>query len=299
MNSKTANENNFLEALTINKKRTTALLKNLLPNGQKDSIEDAMRYTMLNAGKGLRSFLVIESANLFDLPEQQALYSAAAVECIHCYSLVHDDLPAMDDDDIRRGLPTVHKKWDEATAILVGDALQTLAFEILSKVEVHPNPDVRINLINSLAKASGSKGMVGGQNLDIKAEKTGTLLTLNEIEHLQNLKTGALIIWAAQVGPRLSKDDLKPLTRYAKALGLAFQIRDDILDEIGESKQTGKKLRKDANAGKATFVSLLGLEEAKRRSKILVEEAIESLSPYGIKANRLKEAAIFTIERKF
>ncbi len=299
MNFKAANRNNFLEALNINKKRTIAILKRLLPTGPKDSIEDAMRYTMLNSGKSLRSFLVIESATLFDLPEEYALYSAAAVECIHCYSLVHDDLPAMDDDDIRRGYPTVHKKWDEATAILVGDALQTLAFEILSKEEVHPNPKIRINLINSLAKASGSKGMVGGQNLDIKAEKTGSALNLEEIENLQNLKTGALIIWAAQVGPRLSNCDLKPLTTYAKALGLAFQIRDDILDEIGEVHQTGKKLRKDASAGKATFVSLLGLDEAKKRSKSLVEEAIESLSPYGLKANLLKEAAIFTIERKF
>ena len=299
MNFKRANKNNFVDALALNKKRTVAILETLLPTGPKNSIADAMRYTMLNSGKSLRSFLVIESTTLFDLPKQYALYSAAAVECIHCYSLVHDDLPAMDDDDIRRGQPTVHKKWDEATAILVGDALQTLAFEILSKVEVHPNPDVRLDLINSLAKASGSRGMVGGQDLDIKAEKSGSLLTLNEIENLQNLKTGALITWAAQVGPRLSKSDLKPLTIYARALGLAFQIRDDILDEIGESNQTGKKLRKDANAGKATFVSLLGLEEAKKRSKILVEEAIDSLSVYGLKANLLKDAAVFTIERKF
>ena len=258
-----------------------------------------MRYAVLNGGKRLRAFLALESSKIFGVPETQALQAAAAIECIHSYSLVHDDLPAMDNDDMRRGKPTVHKKWNDAMAILVGDGLQSLAFEILSSQVTHSNPSVRLNLIESLAKASGSNGMVGGQATDIEAETIQKPLKLNEIISLQDLKTGSLIIWSAEVGARLAQQDTQPFTSYAKSIGLAFQIRDDILDVIGEKQKTGKTLRKDLRAGKATFVSLLGLDEAASRSKKLVSEACDSLNSFGEKATMLKELAKFIISRSY
>ncbi|MCF1708320.1 polyprenyl synthetase family protein [Tabrizicola sp. J26] len=256
----------------------------------------AMRYA-LQGGKGMRGFLVLESAALFGVKAEVAVSAAAAVEALHAYSLVHDDLPCMDDDDLRRGQPTVHVKWDEATAVLAGDALQTLAFELLTDPALGSG-DVRVALVAGLAKASGSEGMVLGQALDIAAETAGRPLTLPEITTLQAGKTGALIRWSAEAGAVIAGADPAPLGRYAAALGLAFQIADDILDVEGDAAKTGKRLRKDAEAGKATFVSLLGLDGAKTRARALVAEAEAALGPYGDRAATLIDAARFVIARE-
>lgn len=255
----------------------------------------AMRYT-LQGGKRLRAFLVLESAALHGIAQPSALPAAAAVEALHAYSLVHDDLPCMDDDDLRRGQPTIHVKWDEATAVLAGDALQTLAFELCCDPALGP-ADRRVALVAALAKASGAEGMVLGQALDIAAETAPTPLSLDEITRLQAGKTGALISFAAEAGAILAGTDRSALAAYAKALGLAFQIADDILDVTGDAGKAGKKLRKDAHAGKATFVSLLGLDGARKRAHDLVEEAEAALSPYGIAADSLRQAARFVIAR--
>jgi len=256
----------------------------------------AMRYAV-QGGKRLRGFLALEGARMFGLTDAQAVSAAAAVEALHAYSLVHDDLPAMDDDDLRRGLPTLHVKWDEATAILAGDALQTLAFGLLCDPALGSGA-VRIALVQGLAKASGAEGMVLGQALDIAAETAATPLTLDAIIRLQAGKTGALIGFAAEAGAILAEADRGPLRAYATALGLAFQIADDILDETGDAAKTGKRLQKDAEAGKATFVSLLGLEGARARAAALVDEACDALAAYGKRAELLKEAARFTIARE-
>jgi farnesyl diphosphate synthase len=256
----------------------------------------AMRYA-LQGGKRLRGFLVIESAALFDVPLAGAVSAAAAVEALHAYSLVHDDLPCMDDDDLRRGQPTVHLKWDEATAVLAGDALQTLAFELLADPALGP-AEARIALVATLARASGAEGMVLGQALDIAAETAAMPLTLDQITALQAGKTGALIRWSAEAGARLAGADPAPLGHYAAALGLAFQIADDILDVEGDAAKAGKRLRKDDAAGKATFVSLLGLEGAKARARGLVAEAEAALAPYGGRATTLIDAARFVIARE-
>ncbi len=277
--------------------RVEDALEMLLPSTEVD-VAKAMRYGTLNGGKRLRAFLLIETAGLFNAPPSQADRAAAAVECIHAYSLIHDDLPAMDNDDTRRGKPTVHKKWDEATAILAGDALQTLAFEILSAPQTAPDPNVRLKLITRLAQASGAAGMVGGQALDIAAEHASSPLTLDQITTLQDLKTGALISYAVEAGAILGKSNAANLHVYARNLGLAFQISDDILDVEGDPKAAGKELRKDASAGKATFVSLLGVEGAKAKAKTLIDEACEVLKPYGSTAENLRMAAIYSIERK-
>lgn len=255
----------------------------------------AMRYT-LQGGKRLRAFLVLESAALHGIAQPSALPAAAAVEALHAYSLVHDDLPCMDDDDLRRGQPTIHVKWDEATAVLAGDALQTLAFELCCDPALGP-ADRRVALVAALAKASGAEGMVLGQALDIAAETAPTPLSLDEITQLQAGKTGALISFAAEAGAILAGADRSALAAYAKALGLAFQIADDILDVTGDAGKAGKKLRKDAHAGKATFVSLLGLDGARKRAHDLVEEAEAALSPYGNAADSLRQAARFVIAR--
>lgn len=245
-------------------------------------------------GKMLRGFLVLESARLHDVAPEAALDAAVAIECIHAYSLVHDDLPCMDDDDLRRGLPTVHKKWDEATAVLTGDALQTMGFDLLADAKFGPNA---LDLIRLLARAAGRSGMVQGQMLDIAAETASTPLTLDQITQLQDRKTGCLINWSATVGPVIAGDDSSALWQYATALGLAFQIADDILDVEGDAQKVGKALRKDADAGKATFVSLLGLEPAKQRARDLVDEACAALSPYGEAGETLKQTARFVIAR--
>jgi len=258
-------------------------------------LAEPMAYAVAG-GKGLRGFLVLESAAMLGVPASAAQFPAAAVEAIHAYSLVHDDMPAMDDDDMRRGQPTVHVKWDEATAILVGDALQSLAFELVTAPETGP-AEVRAALARTLAGAAGARGMVLGQALDIAAETAAAPLTLDQIIALQAGKTGALIRWSAAAGALLAGEDPAPLTRYGRALGLAFQIADDVLDVEGDATTVGKAVGKDAEAGKATFVSLLGLEQAKSRAAELVEEAEDALEPYGNRAETLREAARFVIAR--
>jgi farnesyl diphosphate synthase len=252
----------------------------------------AMRYA-LRGGKRLRGFLVLESAALHGVARADAMPAAAAIEAMHAYSLVHDDLPCMDDDALRRGQPTVHVKWDEAVAVLAGDALQTLAFELLCD----PRLGNRVGLIAGLARAAGAEGMVLGQALDIAAETAESPLTLDQITALQAGKTGALIEWSATAGAVMAGADVAPLRAYATALGLAFQIADDVLDEVGDAATAGKALHKDAAAGKATFVSLLGLDAARARARSLVDQACDALSPYGAKSDMLKEAARFTIAR--
>jgi farnesyl diphosphate synthase len=256
----------------------------------------AMRYA-LRGGKRLRGFLVMESARMLKVPCVRALPVAAAVECLHAYSLVHDDLPAMDDDALRRGQPTCHVKWDEATAILAGDALQTLAFELLTDPEIGP-AEVRIALVRALAEASGAGGMVLGQALDMAAEVAAAPLTLADITRLQAGKTGALIRFSAGAGAILAGENPAPLHAYAAAMGLAFQIADDILDVTGDAAKAGKTLGKDAAAGKATFVSLLGLEGARARAAALVAEAENHLAPYGPAAANLIAAARFVMARE-
>ena len=254
----------------------------------------AMRYA-LHGGKRLRALLVLESARLHGIYDGEAMPAAAAVEALHAYSLVHDDLPCMDDDDMRRGQPTVHVKWDQATAVLAGDALQTLAFELCCDPALGPR---RTELIAALARAAGVDGMVLGQALDIAAETAAAPLALDEITRLQNAKTGALIAFAAESGAILAGADRRPLATYAAALGLAFQIADDLIDVAGDPAKAGKKLRKDEKAGKATFVTLLGLKGARKRATELVAEAEAALAPYGLRADSLRQAARFAISRE-
>lgn len=248
-------------------------------------------------GKRIRGFLVLESARLHQIDPAQAIWPATAIEALHAYSLVHDDLPCMDDDDLRRGQPTVHRKWDEATAVLAGDALQTLAFEMVCAPQASAKAAVRADLALSLARASGARGMVLGQALDIAAETAAQPLTLEEITTLQRGKTGALIEWSATAGARMAQADLGPLEAYARALGLAFQIADDLLDVTGDSAILGKAAQKDAEAGKATFVSLLGYDAARARAHDLMDQACDSLNGYGADADTLKQAARFVVNR--
>lgn len=256
-------------------------------------LADAMRYGC-RGGKRLRAFLVLESARLYGV-ESRAMPVAVAVEALHAYSLIHDDLPAMDNDDLRRGQPTVHVKWDEATAILAGDALQTLAFEQLCAPELGA---ARVDLIAGLARAAGARGMVWGQALDMAAETASQPLSLDEIIRLQANKTGALIEFSATAGPVIAGADPAPLLRYAAGVGLAFQIADDILDVTGDESDTGKRVGKDAEAGKATFVSLLGLEGARAEAARLVAGAEAALAPFGKDAQNLRNLARFVIDRK-
>ena len=260
---------------------------------------EAMRYATLGGGKRFRPFLVVETAKLFGVPEGRALNAAAALECIHCYSLVHDDLPAMDDDDLRRGRPTVHKAFDEATAILAGDGLLTFAFEILARPDTHPDPAVRAELVMGLARASGWEGMCGGQMLDLEAENVAQ--GLDGITQIQALKTGALIRFGAEAGAILggaSEAERRAVIDYAEALGLAFQVSDDLLDAEGDAASVGKATGKDAAAGKATFVSLMGLEGAKGKLAALEKAAVASLDRFGPKAAMLQDAARFMSTRK-
>ncbi len=259
-------------------------------------ITRAMAYAD-KGGKRLRGFLVLESARLHGVSAEQAIWPACAIEALHSYSLVHDDLPCMDDDDMRRGRPTVHVAWDEATAVLAGDALHSLAFDLVSRPETGSDT-VRAALTLSLARAAGANGMVLGQALDMAAETAQTPLSLPEITRLQQGKTGALFEWSATAGAVMAQADTGVLLQYARDLGLAFQIADDLLDVEGSSEKTGKRTGKDAAAGKATFVSLLGVDGAKRRAQELVDSAVESLSVYGEDADTLREAARFVIARE-
>ena len=286
----------FIDRLTAHAAAVQGCLDQALADAADVPLTDALRYAVAG-GKRLRGFLVIEGAALFDVPQERSVRAAAAIEAVHAYSLVHDDLPCMDDDDLRRGQPTVHVKWDDATAVLTGDALQSLAFELIADPATHPEADVRAELTLSLARAAGK--MVVGQAQDITAETAGGPLTLDQITALQKNKTGALIRWSAEAGAYLGQADPAPLRAYATALGLAFQIADDILDVEGDASKAGKRLQKDSDAGKATFVSLLGLRGAKSRARALVEEAEAALSPFGKKAEPLREAARFVIARDF
>jgi farnesyl diphosphate synthase len=260
---------------------------------------EAMRYAVLDGGKRIRPFLTLTSAGLFNVKPERALRVAAAVEMIHCYSLVHDDLPAMDDDELRRGQPTCHIKFGEATAILAGDALLTKAFEVLADEDTHADAHVRVDLVMALARAAGPEGMVGGQMLDLVAESHS--LNMPEITRLQRMKTGMLIAVACEAGAILGKASngaKLALHAYAHDLGLAFQIADDLLDVEGDEKTLGKKTGKDEKAGKATFVSLLGLERARAQAEMLVAQACEHLDLFGEKADSLKNLAEFVIKRR-
>ena len=275
---------------------TQACLERVLQPLEDSDLVDGMRHAV-RGGKCLRGFLVIETGLLYNIPTADSVFAAAAVEALHAYSLVHDDLPCMDDDDLRRGLPTVHKKWNDATAVLVGDALQSLAFDLLSRPQCSSDPSIRIALIVGLAKAGGAQGMVLGQAQDIAAETAVAPLNLEQISTLQRNKTGALIEWSACAGAILAGEDTTPMQQYAQALGLAFQIVDDILDVEGSAGAVGKAVRKDKEAGKATFVSLLGLADAKAWAQSLVNEACDAIAPFGRRAESLKAAAQFVVSR--
>lgn len=260
----------------------------------------ALQYASLGQGKRLRPFFVIESARMFGVPSAQAVRTGAALECVHCYSLVHDDLPAMDDDDLRRGKPTCHRQFDEATAILAGDGLLTMAFEILAGNETHTDPAVRLALVKELAFASGANGMVGGQMLDLEAEAVGSQ-SLNDIKLIQSLKTGALFRFALTAGGILGGADdteLAALRSYAEHVGLAFQIADDVLDVVSTPEKLGKATQKDAGAGKSTFIDLYGLEGARAEANRQVEFAIEAIGRYNERAELLVNAARFIVERE-
>jgi farnesyl diphosphate synthase len=286
----------FKAALSRAQTDIGAFLTDSLTRFGDDDIAEGMRYAS-EGGKRLRGFLVLETAALFGVPRDTAMFSAAAVECVHAYSLVHDDLPCMDDDDLRRGRPTVHRKWNDAVAVLVGDALQTFAFELLSDPGAG-EADQRAELVATLARSSGARGMVLGQAQDIAAETAGRPLRLEEITELQANKTGRLIEWPAMAGAILGRADPEPLQRYAAAIGQAFQIADDILDVEGDSQKAGKALRKDAEAGKATFVSLLGLDGARARAADLVDAACDALAPYGDRSQTLQALARYIIARE-
>jgi farnesyl diphosphate synthase len=260
---------------------------------------DAMRYSVLNGGKRLRPFMVMHSASLFNVDPARARRAAAAVEFLHCYSLVHDDLPAMDDSDKRRGKATTHRKFDEATAILAGDALLTLAFEILSDSDTHADPHVRVELVRKLAVASGGHGMCGGQMLDLIGEREE--FDLGTISRMQRMKTGHLFAFACEAGAILGKADeahKKALCNYAYDLGLAFQVTDDVLDVEADPDETGKPANQDEQAGKSTFVSTMGKEQAKMRAEMLVHQAIRHLRVFDGRAEMLKELAMYVLERR-
>ena len=268
------------------------------PSGQAHLIA-AMRYAALGGGKRLRPFILVESARLFGVEEKAALNAGVALECVHCYSLVHDDLPAMDDDQFRRGRPTAHIAFGEATAILAGDALLTLAFDILSRPSTHQEVGVRVELIGLLAQAAGVHGMAGGQALDVAAE--GQSLVLTEVAKMQSMKTGALFAFACDAGAVLGCADAVPrgaLAAYASAFGQAFQLADDLLDEEGDAVAMGKAVAKDANRGKATLVALLGVDAARARLSALVDDAEAALAPFGDRGETLKEAARFIASRR-
>ena len=269
-----------------------------VPEGPEKRVIECMRYTVLASGKRLRPFLVVASAELFDVPKPKALRVAAAIECVHCYSLVHDDLPAMDDDDTRRGKPTAHLAFDEATAILAGDALLTLAFEILADKATHEDGAVRAELVTALAKASGHHGMVGGQMIDLQASEIS--LDEHAIYRLQQMKTGALILFSAEAGAILGKADARArhsLAGYARDLGLAFQIADDLLDVTGDPEIMGKAGQKDQDAGKATLVSLMGLDRARQQADMLSAQAKDHLSLFDQRADLLRAVAEFAVSR--
>lgn len=267
-------------------------------NDGRDDLYSAMRHAAIGGGKRLRPLLTVAASRLFGIARDRALRVGAAIEAIHVYSLIHDDLPCMDDDDVRRGKPTVHKAFGEAAAVLAGDSLHALAFEILADPETHEDPFVRSDLVLDLARASGPSGMAGGQMMDLAAE--GQSLDLSAITRLQQLKTGALIEYAVEapcIMARLPAEARTPYRGYARNIGLAFQIADDLIDYAGDPHAAGKRTGKDAEAGKATFVSVSGPERAEQQARFLVNQAIEHLADHGAEADLLRALARFAIER--
>ncbi len=301
MQAEAAIGDDLLDRMTECAEAVTGRLDALLPpvRGPRGRVTEAMRYGALSGGKRLRPFLAIESAALFDVPADEALDCAAAIEMVHCYSLIHDDLPAMDDSDLRRGRATVHKAFDEATAILAGDGLLTESFAVLADARCHPDAAVRVALVAGLAAAAGAEGMVGGQMIDLSAERAR--LDLQGITALQSLKTGALIAFSCDAGAILGGADAAAraaLQGYARDLGLAFQIADDLLDAEGTPEELGKPTGQDDAAGKATFLGLLGADGARRKAQALVARACARLEIFGKKADVLQRTAHFVIARR-
>jgi farnesyl diphosphate synthase len=298
----------FAKRLDSTADETEALLGTLLSDAllpdeiaRPKRLMDAMRYSSLGGGKRLRPFLVVESAAVFGVPRDAALLAGAALECIHCYSLIHDDLPAMDNSDLRRGRPTLHKTTDDATAILAGDGLLTLAFDIITRDEVHKDPAVRLLLTRALARASGIGGMVGGQMLDLAGEGRFGDREPVDVARLQQMKTGALLRYGCISGALLgqaSQKDYQALDTYGRALGEAFQIADDLLDVEGDAAALGKPAGADAALGKTTFVTQLGIDGAKSRVRDLLAKADEALSAFGGRGDVLRAAAHFVADRK-
>jgi farnesyl diphosphate synthase len=288
-------------ALARSAKAVEVALETLLPapTGLHARAQEAMRYATFAGGKRLRPFLVMQGARLFDVAEANAVRAAAAIEVLHTYSLVHDDLPSMDNDDLRRGRPTTHRAFDEATAILAGDGLLTIAFEILSHPATHASADVRCELISNLAQAAGSNGMIGGQMIDMKADEQ--TLTAEQVMLLQRLKTGALFEFSCEAGAILGqagKEHRDRMRSYAQDFGLAFQITDDLLDVTSTAEKTGKAVGKDKDQGKATLISIYGIGGAKAEAQKLVDRAIETLAPYGDKAAELQALATYLLDRE-
>tara|TARA_B100001057_G_scaffold496897_1_gene599604 strand:+ start:4737 stop:5624 length:888 start_codon:yes stop_codon:yes gene_type:complete len=282
-------------------KQVNALLDAVLtvPDGHEGRLYEAMRYTVLADGKGFRPFLCLAASQIFDAPESAAVRVASAIECIHCYSLIHDDLPCMDDDDVRRGKPSLHKAFDEATAILAGDALISLAFELLTDEATHNTLSTRLDLVTGLARASGMQGMVGGQMIDMMAAHD--TLDAGGLTRLQKMKTGALISFAVDAGAVLGgaeASERHALACFAHDIGLAYQIADDVLDIEGDADILGKSIGKDAAHGKSTFVSLLGVERAREQALQLSHQAVGYLDAFGERASPLRESAGFVIQRR-
>jgi farnesyl diphosphate synthase len=289
------------DAQAIVTRLTDAVLDRVLavPSGLEARVYEAMRYSALAPGKRLRAVMVLAGARLFGVAASSALQVAAAVEMVHAYSLIHDDLPGMDNSDLRRGRPTCHKRFDEATAILAGDGLLTMAFEVLADPDTHGDPAVRVELIASLAAAAGAAGMVGGQMIDLIAEKQP--LDIGAITRLQRMKTGALIAFSCEAGALLAKaapESRAALRGFAHDLGLAYQIADDLLDVEGSAAETGKPVGADAAAGKATFVSILGVERARAQARVLVDQAAAHLDLFEQRADLLRQVAQFVVNRR-
>ena len=292
-------ETYFKKLLENNSHYFDQQLKKILKQKNFGLLKEPIEYSILGQGKRLRPLLCMETSKVFSVPNDVSIFCAIAIECIHTYSLVHDDLPSMDDDDLRRGQPTIHKKWNEATAVLVGDSLQSLSFEVLSDYQFKVSDKVKNKLIWSLARKSGASGMVLGQALDIEAESSQKQLEIEQISKLQEYKTGKLISWSCEVGPTIAGENADPFVIYASKIGLAFQIIDDILDVTSSSKTLGKEVGKDIEKNKATYVSKLGLDNSRKRAAELVSEACEAISVFKDQSRNLCQIANFIISRQF